>query len=143
MHVLTLGLLWSTCLGSAGAGSSYQPDTIRTCSELRCYRSVLKEGMQAASHQPTLALRSSCMATLMHVTVSCPVLCHAAPCSCTFCQSALSKERRELQQQQQRTLLEAIPKDLSRPWEDPMPEEGERHLAAVGAQELEQHLLSQ
>lgn len=46
-------------------------------------------------------------------------------------QSALSKERRELQQQQQRTLLEAIPKDLSRPWEDPMPEEGERHLAAV------------
>eukprot|EP00879_Flechtneria_rotunda_P012406 GHRR01012955.1.p1 GENE.GHRR01012955.1~~GHRR01012955.1.p1 ORF type:complete len:1206 (+),score=437.88 GHRR01012955.1:239-3856(+) len=44
--------------------------------------------------------------------------------------SALSKERRELQQQQQRTLLEAIPKDLSRPWEDPMPEDGERHLAA-------------
>jgi ATP-dependent RNA helicase DHX8/PRP22 len=31
--------------------------------------------------------------------------------------------------QQQRTLLEAIPRDLSRPWEDPMPEEGERHLA--------------
>lgn len=25
--------------------------------------------------------------------------------------------------QQQRTLLEAIPRDLSRPWEDPMPEE--------------------
>jgi hypothetical protein len=47
-------------------------------------------------------------------------------------QSALAKERRELQQQQQRTLLEAIPKDLSRPWEDPMPDEGERHLAAVG-----------
>ncbi len=44
-------------------------------------------------------------------------------------QSALAKERRELQQQQQRTLLEAIPKDLSRPWEDPMPEDGERHLA--------------
>lgn len=44
-------------------------------------------------------------------------------------QSALAKERRELQSQQQRTLLEAIPKDLSRPWEDPMPEEGERHLA--------------
>jgi hypothetical protein len=38
-----------------------------------------------------------------------------------------------VQQQQQRTLLEAIPKDLSRPWEDPMPEEGERHLAAVSA----------
>ena len=44
-------------------------------------------------------------------------------------QSALAKERRELQQQQQRTLLEAIPRDLSRPWEDPMPEDGERHLA--------------
>lgn len=49
----------------------------------------------------------------------------------THTQSALAKERREVQQQQQRTLLEAIPKDLSRPWEDPMPEEGERHLAAV------------
>eukprot|EP00803_Ostreobium_quekettii_P000314 evm.model.scf_193.5 EVM.evm.TU.scf_193.5 scf_193:32945-51100(-) len=44
-------------------------------------------------------------------------------------QSALAKERRELQQQQQRTLMEAIPKDLNRPWEDPMPEQGERHLA--------------
>ncbi|KAK9841672.1 hypothetical protein WJX74_009878 [Apatococcus lobatus] len=44
-------------------------------------------------------------------------------------QSALSKERRELREQQQRTLLEAIPKDLSRPWEDPLPEQGERHLA--------------
>lgn len=29
-------------------------------------------------------------------------------------QSALAKERRELKEQQQRTLLEAIPKDLSR-----------------------------
>lgn len=61
------------------------------------------------------------------------------PCCSVFLalynQSALSKERRELQQQQQRTLLEAIPKDLSRPWEDPMPEEGERHLAAVGCPE--------
>lgn len=46
-------------------------------------------------------------------------------------QSALAKERRELQQQQQRTVMDAIPKDLSRPWEDPMPEDGERHLAAV------------
>ncbi|KAK9814683.1 hypothetical protein WJX72_009734 [[Myrmecia] bisecta] len=44
-------------------------------------------------------------------------------------QSALAKERRELREQQQRTLLEAIPKDLSRPWEDPLPEQGERHLA--------------
>uniref|UniRef100_A0A7S0R6B2 RNA helicase n=2 Tax=Pyramimonas obovata TaxID=1411642 RepID=A0A7S0R6B2_9CHLO len=45
-------------------------------------------------------------------------------------QSALAKERRELKDQQQRTLQEAVPKDLSRPWEDPMPESGERHLAA-------------
>lgn len=42
---------------------------------------------------------------------------------CKSPQSALGKERRELQVQQQRTLLEAIPRDLSRPWEDPMPEE--------------------
>ena len=40
------------------------------------------------------------------------------------------QERRELREQQQRTLLDAIPKDLSRPWEDPLPEAGERHLAA-------------
>ena len=46
-------------------------------------------------------------------------------------QSALAKERRELREQQQRTALEAIPKDLSRPWEDPLPEPGERHLAQV------------
>jgi ATP-dependent RNA helicase DHX8/PRP22 len=45
-------------------------------------------------------------------------------------QSALMKERRELKEQQQRSELEAVPKDLSRPWEDPMPEQGERHLAA-------------
>jgi len=48
-------------------------------------------------------------------------------------QSALAKERRELREQQQRTLLEAIPKDLSRPWEDPLPEAGERHLAQARA----------
>jgi ATP-dependent RNA helicase DHX8/PRP22 len=44
-------------------------------------------------------------------------------------QSALAKERRELWEQQQRTMLDSIPKDLNRPWEDPMPESGERHLA--------------
>ena len=44
-------------------------------------------------------------------------------------QSALAKERRELREQQQRTLIEAIPKDLSRPWEDPLPDQGERHHA--------------
>lgn len=35
-------------------------------------------------------------------------------------QSALAKERRELREQQNRMLLEAIPKDLSKPWEDPL-----------------------
>ncbi|GKC63750.1 probable pre-mRNA-splicing factor ATP-dependent RNA helicase DEAH5, partial [Tanacetum coccineum] len=44
-------------------------------------------------------------------------------------QSALIKERREVRDQQQRTMLDSIPKDLNRPWEDPMPENGERHLA--------------
>ena len=44
-------------------------------------------------------------------------------------QSGLAKERRELREQHQRTMLESIPKDLNRPWEDPMPETGERHLA--------------
>ncbi|KAF3510131.1 hypothetical protein F2Q69_00009709 [Brassica cretica] len=44
-------------------------------------------------------------------------------------QSALTKERREMGDQQQRTILDSIPKDLNRPWEDPMPETGERHLA--------------
>ena len=27
-------------------------------------------------------------------------------------------------------MLESVPKDLNRPWEDPLPEAGERHLAA-------------
>ncbi|KAJ0701989.1 putative RNA helicase [Helianthus annuus] len=44
-------------------------------------------------------------------------------------QSALVKERREVRDQQQRSMLDSIPKDLNRPWEDPMPESGERHLA--------------
>ncbi|TKY47790.1 pre-mRNA-splicing factor ATP-dependent RNA helicase [Spatholobus suberectus] len=39
-------------------------------------------------------------------------------------QSALTKERREVKRQQQRTMLDSIPKDLNRPWEDPMPETG-------------------
>jgi len=45
-------------------------------------------------------------------------------------QSALAKERRELREQQQRSLVDSVPKDLHRPWEDPMPEPGERHVAA-------------
>ena len=44
-------------------------------------------------------------------------------------QSALAKERRELKEQQQRSEMEAVPKDLSRPWEDPMAQ-GDRQLAA-------------
>ncbi|XP_074281252.1 putative pre-mRNA-splicing factor ATP-dependent RNA helicase DEAH5 [Silene latifolia] len=42
---------------------------------------------------------------------------------------ALSKERREIRQQQERAILDSIPKDLNRPWEDPMPETGDRRLA--------------
>ncbi|OQR87563.1 ATP-dependent RNA helicase DHX8 [Achlya hypogyna] len=45
-------------------------------------------------------------------------------------QSSLAKERRELRQSQQNELLDSIPKDLNRPWEDPMPEAGERHFAS-------------
>jgi ATP-dependent RNA helicase DHX8/PRP22 len=44
-------------------------------------------------------------------------------------QSALAKERRELRQSQANSLLDSIPKDLNRPWEDPMPDAGERHFA--------------
>jgi ATP-dependent RNA helicase DHX8/PRP22 len=45
-------------------------------------------------------------------------------------QVTLAKERRELKQAQANNLIDAIPKDLSKPWEDPMPEAGERHFAA-------------
>lgn len=44
-------------------------------------------------------------------------------------QVALSKERRELRQAQANQLIDSIPKDLNRPWEDPLPEAGERHFA--------------
>jgi ATP-dependent RNA helicase DHX8/PRP22 len=44
-------------------------------------------------------------------------------------QSALSKERRELREEQRNQALDAIPKDLNRPWEDPLPEPGDRHVA--------------
>lgn len=44
-------------------------------------------------------------------------------------QGTLAKERRELRQAQQNQLMDSIPKDLNRPWEDPMPEAGERHFA--------------
>jgi ATP-dependent RNA helicase DHX8/PRP22 len=45
-------------------------------------------------------------------------------------QSALSKERRELRDQQKQQQLDSVPKDLSNAWEDPMAKAGERHLAA-------------
>ncbi len=44
-------------------------------------------------------------------------------------QGQLSKEQKELKQAQQNSLIDAIPKDLSKPWEDPMPQTGERHFA--------------
>eukprot|EP01035_Chromulina_nebulosa_P020626 gene20626-26743_t len=44
-------------------------------------------------------------------------------------QSQLSKERKELKQAQVNNLIDSIPKDLSKPWEDPMPEDNERHFA--------------
>ena len=44
----------------------------------------------------------------------------AAACPTACLQSALAKERRELREQQNRMLIEAIPKDLSKPWEDPL-----------------------
>jgi ATP-dependent RNA helicase DHX8/PRP22 len=45
-------------------------------------------------------------------------------------QSALSKERRELKQAQKQQLLDAIPKHLSKGWEDAMAGEGDRLLAS-------------
>jgi ATP-dependent RNA helicase DHX8/PRP22 len=44
-------------------------------------------------------------------------------------QSTLAKERRELRSAQANQLIDSIPKDLNRPWEDPLPEAGERHFA--------------
>lgn len=44
-------------------------------------------------------------------------------------QSSLAKERRELRTAQANSLMDSIPKDLNRPWEDPLPEAGERHFA--------------
>jgi ATP-dependent RNA helicase DHX8/PRP22 len=44
-------------------------------------------------------------------------------------QVAMAKERRELRQAQANQLIDSIPKDLNRPWEDPLPEAGERHFA--------------
>lgn len=45
-------------------------------------------------------------------------------------QSSLAKERREMRHSQASLLMDSVPKDINRPWEDPMPEAGERHFAA-------------
>jgi len=42
---------------------------------------------------------------------------------------ALATERREAREAMQQSLLDAIPKDMGRPWEDPKPEAGERTIA--------------
>jgi len=56
-------------------------------------------------------------------------------------QSALAKERKEAKEASERTLLDSIPKDMNRPWEDPNPDPGERTIAAafqgLGAQGYE------
>lgn len=44
-------------------------------------------------------------------------------------QAQANKERKEVKQAQSNSLIDAIPKDLSKPWEDPMPAVGERHFA--------------
>lgn len=44
-------------------------------------------------------------------------------------QGAMAKERRELRRAQQQQSVDTIPKDMNKPWEDPLPEAGERHFA--------------
>jgi ATP-dependent RNA helicase DHX8/PRP22 len=44
-------------------------------------------------------------------------------------QLSMARERRELRQAQANQLIDSIPKDLNRPWEDPLPQAGERHFA--------------
>eukprot|EP00919_Chromeraceae_sp_WS-2016_P052091 GHVR01123434.1.p1 GENE.GHVR01123434.1~~GHVR01123434.1.p1 ORF type:complete len:1336 (+),score=366.00 GHVR01123434.1:50-4057(+) len=46
-------------------------------------------------------------------------------------QSLLSKERRENKDAQEKSLLDAVPRDMNRPWEDPHPAPGERTIAAA------------
>ncbi|KAJ2656204.1 DEAH-box ATP-dependent RNA helicase prp22 [Coemansia sp. RSA 1199] len=43
--------------------------------------------------------------------------------------ASLAKERKELKQQQAEEEMNKLPKDLNRPWEDPMPAPGERNFA--------------
>ncbi|KAL8435108.1 hypothetical protein Efla_006329 [Eimeria flavescens] len=42
---------------------------------------------------------------------------------------SLAKERRDVRQAQEAAILDSIPKDMSRPWEDPNPQPGERTIA--------------
>jgi len=44
-------------------------------------------------------------------------------------QVSMAKERRELKQAQANDLIDSIPKDINRPWEDPLAAAGERHFA--------------
>jgi hypothetical protein len=44
-------------------------------------------------------------------------------------QAALAKERREMRDTQRNMEMDALPKDLNKPWLDPMPEPGERNFA--------------
>ena len=44
-------------------------------------------------------------------------------------QAALAKERREMRDAQRNAEMDALPKDLNKPWLDPMPEPGERNFA--------------
>lgn len=44
-------------------------------------------------------------------------------------QGTLAKERVELKQAQANQILDTVPKDLSKPWNDPMPNVGDRHFA--------------
>jgi len=64
-------------------------------------------------HCSTHSLRCKLIAIHIAVHTRTALPCFLSP----FPQSALAKERKELKDQQQRTLLDAIPKDLSRPWE--------------------------
>eukprot|EP01053_Blabericola_migrator_P001775 Blabericola_migrator_1__1774@NODE_147_length_12949_cov_102_817264_g128_i0_p2_GENE_NODE_147_length_12949_cov_102_817264_g128_i0NODE_147_length_12949_cov_102_817264_g128_i0_p2_ORF_typecomplete_len998_score194_77HA2/PF04408_23/4_8e03HA2/PF04408_23/1_5e33Flavi_DEAD/PF07652_14/2_8e27OB_NTP_bind/PF07717_16/5_2e27DEAD/PF00270_29/9e14AAA_22/PF13401_6/4_1e12Helicase_C/PF00271_31/6_7e11AAA_19/PF13245_6/2_6e03AAA_19/PF13245_6/4_9e09ResIII/PF04851_15/1_1e05SRP54/PF00448_22/6_9e02SRP54/PF00448_22/0_0022Herpe len=43
----------------------------------------------------------------------------------------LAKERREMRDQAERTMLESLPRDIQQPWEDPNPDPGERTIAAA------------
>ncbi|KAK6588144.1 hypothetical protein RS030_7956, partial [Cryptosporidium xiaoi] len=45
--------------------------------------------------------------------------------------SNIAKERREIREFQEKALLDSIPRDMSRPWEDPTPGPGERTVASA------------